>query len=490
MHTSSRSVSLELARDPSVASSSSSQSVSSENARRRVPVQVFEGHEHWVNCACFYPHEDKLVSGSNDNTLRIWDQKTGAVEVLRGHSDAVWDVDVSRDGKMVVSGSLDETVRIWDGESGEVMHVLEGHEGHVFSVGFSPDSSRVASGSSDATVRVWLLDSETGGSLAFEPIECYGTVCCVCYSPSGDRIASGAESVQIWDAETGTGILSIRDSDVASLAWTADGAHITGGRMGEVTMWNSRNGQQLRTWKAHDPHRWIAVAASPTGIHVVTWQDEKKTAFVFDVSTGTQVAALEHNQDVSGIAYTPSGRFIATVSDDKKVYLWAAPTIEGPQLQAQSSSSFLDQPAIPRPGPSRSNAGGIDGFWSNPDIHLPVTHPDQHAPSLPQRVFNSVKDSFANFFARGPPVRGTGDLVEVAAGQDRPLWYFIEPIVWTPMKKLIYIVFFCRQPEKEDEDEGPTEPPATGTDPPSALTGNTVVHTLPQSFEMVAPDPS
>jgi WD40 repeat protein len=177
MHTLSRSVSPEIASVPPIVS----------NAGHPVPVQVLEGHDVGVRCVCFYADENKLVSGSGDNTLRIWDRKTGAAQVLSGHTRWVWDVDVSRDGKMVVSGSEDKTVRIWDGESGEVMHVFEGHKDEVNSVEFSRDSSRVVSGSDDHTVRVWLVET---GELAFEPIECHGVVRCVRYSPSGDRIAS------------------------------------------------------------------------------------------------------------------------------------------------------------------------------------------------------------------------------------------------------------------------------------------------------------
>jgi WD40 repeat protein len=112
----------------------------------------------------------------------------GSTQVLSGHTGVVWDVDVSQDGKMVVSGSGDKTVRIWNGESGETMHLFEGHEEVVRSVKFSPDSSTVVSGSEDRTVRVWLVET---GELVFKPIECYGRVFCVGYSPSGDRIASG-----------------------------------------------------------------------------------------------------------------------------------------------------------------------------------------------------------------------------------------------------------------------------------------------------------
>ncbi|KIJ06840.1 hypothetical protein PAXINDRAFT_91410, partial [Paxillus involutus ATCC 200175] len=321
MLTSSRSVSPEITSVPPVVTSdpSESQSVSSKNASHQAPLQVFEGHEDDVNCVCFYYlDENKLVTGSDDKTLRIWDRTTGAVQVLHGHTDIVRGMDVSRDGKMtVVSGSNDRTVRIWNRELGEKMHVFEGHEDSVLSMQFSADSSRVVSGSHDGTVRVWSVET---GELAFEPIKCHGEVYCVRYSPSGDRIASGAKSVQIWNAETGSGIVSIRNSSVLSLAWTIDGTHVIGGCEGEVRIWNSHNGEKLRTWKVYD--KWIKLSLSPTGTHVATscWNDN--TAFVFDISTGEQIAAFKHNEIVQAIAYSPSGQSIATGCKDKKVYLW------------------------------------------------------------------------------------------------------------------------------------------------------------------------
>ncbi|KAF8835062.1 WD40 repeat-like protein [Paxillus ammoniavirescens] len=339
MLTSSRSVSSESASVPSGVRSTSSQSVSSKKASNPVLVQVFKGHEDWVNCVRFCLDEDKLVTGSDDKTLRIWNRTTGAVEVLRGHSGLVQDVDVARDGKMIVSDSDDKTVRIWNRESGETMHVLEGHKDDVMSVQFSPDSSRVVSGSWDSTVQVWSVET---GDLAFEPIKCHGGVFCVRYSPSGDRIASGAESVQIWNAETGSGIISIRNSLVLSVAWTADGTYVIGGRKGEVTIWNSHTGEQLRTWKAHDD-RFVSLSLSPLGNHLATcslWGD--KTAFVFDISTGEQIALLKHNENLDGIAYSPSGKFIATGCFGGKVYLWEAPVVEDPSAK----SSALPLPSL------------------------------------------------------------------------------------------------------------------------------------------------
>ncbi|KAF8834631.1 WD40 repeat-like protein [Paxillus ammoniavirescens] len=435
------SVLAEIVSVPTVVSSDSSQSMTLKNANHPVPVQVLEGHEGWVACVCFYADESKLVSGSSDKTLRIWDRKTGAARVLSGHAEAVLDVDVSWDGKMVVSGSKDKTVRIWNGDSGEMRHVFEGHEGDVRSVQFSPNSSRVVSGSEDGTVRVWSVET---GELLFKPMECHGTVWCVRYSTSGDRIASAGVSVQIWDAETGIGIFSIRKLSVTAVAWTADSTYIIGGGKGEVTVWNSYDGEQSFAQTRTAQERWITtLSLSPNATHLATSNLFGKTAFISDISTGGQVATLEHDGHVKGIAFSPSGQLIATACSDAKLYLWEAPPSQGPKTisPAPSFSTFLDRPAIP--GSPRSDGRRLDLFWDSlPDASL-----------QPQRIFDRVRNTLANIFTRRPadtlpttPVREIVETVEVAAGRDRPFWIVLERITWTPMKKMIFMLFFCRQP--------------------------------------------
>ena len=68
---------------------------------------------------------------------------------------AVRSVAFSPDGSRIASGSDDETVRVWNAASGECVETLEGHSDDVRSVAFSLDGSRIASGSDDTTVRVW-----------------------------------------------------------------------------------------------------------------------------------------------------------------------------------------------------------------------------------------------------------------------------------------------------------------------------------------------
>ncbi len=61
----------------------------------------------------------------------------------------------NQDGTRVVSGSEDKTVRLWDAKTGKQLLVLRGHTDAVSSVAFSPDGHRIASASKDKTVKVW-----------------------------------------------------------------------------------------------------------------------------------------------------------------------------------------------------------------------------------------------------------------------------------------------------------------------------------------------
>jgi WD40 repeat protein len=104
-----------------------------------------------------------LVSGSGDNTIKLWNVETGQeIRTLNGHDSSVRSVNFSPDGKTLVSGSGDNTIKLWNVETGQEIRTLKGHDSYVWSVNFSPDGKTLVSGSGDRTIKLWNLGTDWG----------------------------------------------------------------------------------------------------------------------------------------------------------------------------------------------------------------------------------------------------------------------------------------------------------------------------------------
>jgi len=151
-----------------------------------------------------------IISGSDDRTIRIWDDKTGAAigNPLRVHTDCVRSIAYSPDGRHIISGSMDCTIRIWDAETGAAVgDFLTGHTEWVRSVAYSPDGLHIITGSEDSPFESGMprlvLQSE------IQSVEGHTEwVRSVAYSPDGLHIISRSldGTIRIWDAETGTAV--------------------------------------------------------------------------------------------------------------------------------------------------------------------------------------------------------------------------------------------------------------------------------------------
>jgi hypothetical protein len=98
----------------------------------------------------------RLVLGSSDGTIQLWNTTTGQQErSIHGHGHFVMGVAFSPDGSRLASASHDQTVRLWDVATGQEVLTFKGHTNGVNSVAFSPDGNWLASASNDGTVKLW-----------------------------------------------------------------------------------------------------------------------------------------------------------------------------------------------------------------------------------------------------------------------------------------------------------------------------------------------
>ena len=93
--------------------------------------------------------------GTGGNPIWVWDLEEDVVAVLEGHDQRVSSVAFSRDGDRIVSGSYDRSVRLWNAHTLEPLLSLRGHTDPVTAVAFSADGNDVLSSSFDNTVRIW-----------------------------------------------------------------------------------------------------------------------------------------------------------------------------------------------------------------------------------------------------------------------------------------------------------------------------------------------
>ncbi|KAF2091158.1 putative ribosome biogenesis protein Rsa4 [Saccharata proteae CBS 121410] len=287
------------------------------------------GHGEAVLAVQFSPRtSSRMVSGSGDSTARILDCDTGTpVHTLKGHTSWVLAVSWSPSDDMIATGSMDNTVRLWDPKTGQALGgPMKGHSKWVTNLAWepyhlqSPGRPRFASSSKDATVRVW---DAVGRKVDFVLSGHTDTVSCVKWGGTGViYTASHDRSVKVWDASKGTLLHTLKGHAhwVNHLALSTDFVL--------RTAYHDHTGvipttDEEKRAKAKQRFETAATTNNKIVERLVTASDDL-TMHLWEPSSTTKPLArmTGHAKQVNHVTFSPDGLYIASAAFDNQVKLW------------------------------------------------------------------------------------------------------------------------------------------------------------------------
>ena len=343
------------------------------------PHDRLAGHTGSVRTVAFSADGAWLLTGGQDNTLRLWNLSEGLLsKTLRGHGSRVMACAFSPDGMQAISGGQDQRLRFWETQGYEeqralVGRVFSGHTDAVLSARFSADGQQIVTASRDRTASLW--DVGTGDQLeSFSEGHDYLASSAVFFD-AGRRLATGAgdNTVRLWDVAAGAEYASLRNTGRNGVVAVAPSGEwlVTGG--GETDsgwqaiIWNTTSGEQsgelpgheaevtatatgpndrliatgddrgtIRLWRREADNRWskpqilkghsraiTGLVFVENGARLVSSSGDK-TCGQWDVATGREYRnqVLKHPNWVSALAVSADGRYAVTCCDDAIARLW------------------------------------------------------------------------------------------------------------------------------------------------------------------------
>ncbi|KAG2752510.1 WD40 repeat-like protein, partial [Suillus brevipes Sb2] len=282
----------------------------------------------------------RMVTGSYDGMLRLWDLKTGVVlKKMEGHRSRVRALAISPYEAWIVSGDEDGELIAWHGNTGEPLDqaINKAHDGCIFSLDFRC-SGMLASGSSDTTTKLW----NTSTWQVQHTLSCGGNVRCVRFSARGLLAIATVHGIQIYQNYTPNynnyHNYGSRNTDIPtqlmqtiggrpnySLAWTPDGSRLLSGGDGtnptiKVSSIRGYGSGVGGSWKGHFKNIH-AISVNSSGTLLASASHDNRVR-LWRLSDRKNIAIFKHSGEVNCVTFSVDGKYILSGGVDKMISEW------------------------------------------------------------------------------------------------------------------------------------------------------------------------
>lgn len=208
----------------------------------------------------FSPDGRLLATGggepSRSGELKVWNVADGSLrlDLPEAHSDTVFGVDFSSDGRYLASAAADKFVKVFDATTGAPLRSLEGHTHHVLGVGWRFDGTLLASSGADKVIKIWNFDSGEQ-QRTIQGFNKEATSVRFVGATGLTLTSSGDTTLRLHNADDGKSPRSFGGAGefLHTAAVTPDGKLVVaGGQDGVLRVWNGEDGKSLMSFNPPD----------------------------------------------------------------------------------------------------------------------------------------------------------------------------------------------------------------------------------------------
>jgi eukaryotic-like serine/threonine-protein kinase len=314
---------------------------------------VVRAHAGGVAALCVSGDGRLLLTGGDDEALRLWDAGLGEVRKVSGDVGPVSGVAMTGSGKWGASCALrllaqDMAVQLWDLGCGEERRRLRGPRDSLVCVALTSDGRKVAAGARDGTVHLWMLDPP--GTPPRAVTGHTGPVTAVAFTPDGSALLSGGADGMLrqWDVLSGRGQELLRGEAGAVRAVACAKATGCLAVAGARLLIREPEGRVV----ALEGHKEAAlcVAFSADGTLLASGGSDHAVR-VWRAADGVEVALFEdHDGPVRAVAFSPDRRFVYSGGADGTLRRWPVRSAATPRPSPPPAAVEVEARTTPGPG--------------------------------------------------------------------------------------------------------------------------------------------
>ncbi|ORX43103.1 WD40 repeat-like protein [Piromyces finnis] len=290
----------------------------------KVTTHILNGHSDEVWNVCFSPNGKYLASGSKDSTTIIWDTTSFQLKYrLYGHTDAISNMYWSPDGTQLLTCSNDKTIKLWDIINESLIHTYEEHTEGVTSCAWLPCGTKFVSGSLDKCLYLWNVD---GKILHQYPSS---RVTDIAISKDGTRLVTICyeKKIRIFNVETGDEINSIQETDfITSLYLSNDSRYalLNLRAIQEIHLWDLEEQRIVQKYSGQKQGRFV-IRSCFGGLNqtFIASGSEDYKVYIWNRKKGCLISSLSgHTASVNSVAWHPTKNLLVSASDDNTIRCW------------------------------------------------------------------------------------------------------------------------------------------------------------------------